>query len=247
MPTRTTEAPVGAPCWIDISTSDEARTHAFYCELFGWSVDDPGPDYGGYKNFLKDGVQVGGCMAAMPGAPDAWGVYLSVPDAEKIAANAPSVIAPAMDVMSLGRMVIVTDPGGAVIGGWQAGDHKGFGVYDEPGTPSWFELHTNDYDTSVAFYKDVFQWDAHTVADEPGFRYTTYGEGEGQLAGMVDSSAWPDDPVGWNVYFRVVDADATAALAVVLGATVVDPMEDTPYGRLGTLLDPNGARFKLQQ
>ena len=247
MPTRTTAAPVGAPCWIDLSTSDEARSHAFYGELFGWTVDDPGPDYGGYKNLLKDGVQVAGCMRAMDGAPDAWGVYLSVPDADKVAANAPAVIAPAMDVLALGRMAIVTDPGGAVIGAWQPGEHTGFGVYGEPGTPSWFELHTRDYDASVAFYTDVFEWDAHTMADEPGFRYTTYGEGEGQLAGIVDCSAWPDDVVGWHVYFKVADADATIATAVSLGATVVDPAEDTPYGRLATLLDPNGARFKLQQ
>jgi uncharacterized protein len=247
MPTRTTEAPVGAPCWIDISTSDESRTHAFYGELFGWTVDDPGPEYGGYKNFLKDGVRVAGCMAALPGAPDAWSLYLSVRDVDKVVANATGVISPAMDVMSLGRMAIVTDPGGIVVGAWQPGEHTGFGVYGEPGTPSWFELHTTAYDASVAFYTDVFQWDAHMAADEPGFRYTTYGEGEGALAGMIDSSVWPDDPTGWHVYFKVADADATVAKAVALGATVVDVPEDTPYGRLATVLDHLGARFKLQQ
>lgn len=246
MPTRPGVAPVGAPTWIDIATSDEAKTIAFYGELLGWTVDDPGPDYGGYKNFLKDGVPVAGCMA-QPGAPDAWSVYLEVPDPEKIAANATSVIAPPMEVMALGTMVVVTDPGGAVIGGWKSGEHKGFGVFNEPGTASWFELHTRSYDASVAFYRDVFGWPIHTMADEPGFRYSTYGEGENQLAGMIDSSAWPDDPVGWHVYFRVTDADATIAKATSLGATVVDPAEDTPYGRLATLFDPNGARFKLQQ
>ena len=46
-------------------------------------------------------------------------------------------------------MAVVTDPGGAAIGIWQPGLHKGFGIYDEPGTPSWFELHTRDYDASV--------------------------------------------------------------------------------------------------
>lgn len=246
MPARTNEAPVGAPCWIDLSTSDEARSHAFYGQLFGWTVDDPGPAYGGYKSFLKDGVQVAGCMA-MPDGPDSWGVHLSVPDADKVVATAPDVVAPAMDVGSLGRMALVTDPGGDLVGAWQAGEHKGFGVYDEPGTPSWFELHTKHYDAARAFYVEVFQWDAHTMADEPGFRYTTYGEGTGQLAGMIDSSVWPADPAGWHVYFRVTDVDATAAKAVSLGGTIVDQPEDTPYGRLATLLDPNGARFKLQQ
>ena len=68
-----------------------------------------------------------------------------------------------------------------------------------------------------------------------------------QLAGIVDSSAWPDDPSGWHVYFTVADADATVATAKQLGATVVEEPQDTPYGRLATLVDPNGARFKLQQ
>ncbi len=56
---------------------------------------------------------------------------------------------PAMDVMELGRMAVVVDVGGAVIGMWQPGLHRGFGIYDEPGTPAWFELHTRDYDASI--------------------------------------------------------------------------------------------------
>ena len=76
-------------------------------------------------------------------------------------------------------MAVVTDPGGAAIGMWQPGLHKGFGIFDEPGTPSWFELHTRDYDASVQFYRDVFKWDTHAVSDTPEFRYTTLGEGDG--------------------------------------------------------------------
>jgi predicted enzyme related to lactoylglutathione lyase len=247
MTMRTTPAPTGAPCWIDLSTTDESTSHGFYTELFGWTVDDPGPDYGGYKNLLKDGVPVAGSMTMADGGPNQWSVYLAAPDAEKVAADAPTVYSPAMDVMALGRMAILGDPTGDMVGVWEAGEHKGFGVFGEPGTPGWFELHTKDYDAAVAFYTNVFEWPAHTAMDEPGFRYTTYGEGEGQLAGIVDSSAWPDDPSGWHVYFTVADADATVAKAKQLGATVVEEPQDTPYGRLATLVDPNGARFKLQQ
>ena len=35
MPLRA-EAPIGAPCWVDIMTSDPAKTQAFYTELFGY-------------------------------------------------------------------------------------------------------------------------------------------------------------------------------------------------------------------
>ena len=49
----------------------------------------------------------------------------------------------------------------------------------------------------------------------------------------------------WSVYFRTDDADATIARARELGGSVIQPAEDTPYGRLATLADPTGAAFKL--
>ena len=49
------------------------------------------------------------------------------------------------------------------------------------------------------------------------------------------------------MYFAVADADATVAKAVELGATVIMPVTDTPYGRLAQLTDPTGATFCLQQ
>jgi predicted enzyme related to lactoylglutathione lyase len=141
----------------------------------------------------------------------------------------------------------VTDAGQAAIGVWQPGLHKGFGILGEPGTPGWFELHTRDYDASVQFYRDVFDWDTHAVADTPEFRYTTLGEGEGQLAGIMDASAFLPEgvPAHWSVYFTVEDTDATVARILELGGSVVQPAEDTPYGRLATVADPTGAVFKL--
>jgi hypothetical protein len=47
------------------------------------------------------------------------------------------------------------------------------------------------------------------------------------------------------VYFRTDDADASIARARELGGSVIQPAEDTPYGRLATLADPTGAAFKL--
>ena len=61
MPLRDT-APVGAPCWTDLFTSDPDASRAFYGELFGWTSESAGDEYGGYVNFSKDGVRVAGCM-----------------------------------------------------------------------------------------------------------------------------------------------------------------------------------------
>ena len=246
-------APLGAPCWVDLMTSDQAKARAFYGELFGWTSEDPGPEFGGYINFSKDGVMVAGCMTSDPQspAPNVWSVYLATDDAQATVdaatANGGQVIVPAMDVGDLGRMAVVTDAGQAAIGIWQPGMHKGFGVYAEPGTPSWFELHTRDYDAAVEFYRKVFKWDTHVHSDSPEFRYTTLGDGESQAAGIMDASSFlpAGVPAHWSVYFGVDDTDKALATIVDLGGAVVLPAEDTPYGRLASAADTTGAIFKL--
>ena len=77
-------APVGAPCWIDLSTSDPDKSKAFYGELFGWTAEDAGEEYGGYINFSKDGLPVAGGMRndGQSGIPDHWAVYLASRNAQ---------------------------------------------------------------------------------------------------------------------------------------------------------------------
>ena len=254
MPQRD-EAPIGAPCWIDLFTSDPDRSRSFYGELFGWTSEEAGEEYGGYINFSKDGLPVAGAMRndGQSGTPDVWSVYLATEDAkataDAAAANGGQVLVPAMDVGEQGTMAVVTDAGGAAIGIWQPGLHRGFGIHGEPGTPTWFELFTRDYDASVEFYRQVFGWDTHVAGDTPEFRYTTLGEGESQLAGIMDASGFLPEgvPAHWSIYFGVEDADAALAKIVELGGSVVRPAEDTPYGRLAEAADPTGAHFKLIQ
>jgi predicted enzyme related to lactoylglutathione lyase len=234
-------------------TSDTERSRAFYGQLFGWTAEDPAEEFGGYFNFAKDGVRIAGCMAAQPGSgvSDIWSIYLATDDAGKTVdaavANGGEVQVAAMPVGDLGTMGVVTDPGGAAIGLWQPGLHPGFGIHGEPGTPTWFELHTRDYDASVAFYRNVFRWDTHVAADTPEFRYTTLGSGDSQLAGIMDASAFLPEgvPAHWSIYFGVDDADAALATITGLGGSIVTAAEDTPYGRLATAIDSTGAQFKL--
>ena len=54
----------------------------------------------------------------------------------------------AMDILSAGRMAILRDPGGAQISVWEAGDHHGYEVHVEPGTPLPSELLTGDLTTA---------------------------------------------------------------------------------------------------
>ena len=255
--TTRTKAPVGAPCWVELFTSDPDVTRPFYEAVFGWTSESAGEEYGGYVNFSYCDDLVAGCMRNAGTSPDtrglgdSWTVYLAVENAtitaDEAAGNGGTVVMPAMEVMDLGSMAVLADPGGATIGIWQPGTHAGFGVVGETGAPSWFELHTRQYDESVKFYRDVFGWDTHAVSDVPEFRYTTLGEGEDQAAGVMDATAFllAGASASWSVYFGVADTDRALEQIVELGGAVVDPAVDTPYGRLATASDPCGAIFKL--
>jgi uncharacterized protein len=147
-----------------------------------------------------------------------------------------------MEVAENGSFALLKDPGGAFVGAWQPNQVAGFESTREAGTPAWFELHTGVYDDAVSFYRGVFGWETHVMSDTAEFRYTTLGQDDGALAGIM---ADPGEPSGWNVYFEVSDVDAALAQVVELGGTIVAGAEDTPYGRLARAADPTGTQFRL--
>ena len=245
--------PAGAPCWMDLVTSDLEASIAFYTQLFGWTHEEV-TEPTGYRYFLHDGRAVGGLMPnqAEWGMPDGWSIFLRTDDAAATQAAATqhggSVLMEACDVPPNGRFVIVQDPGGAAVSGWQPGTESGFGVLGEPGTPTHFELHTREFDATYAFYREVFGWDEH-VTDAPGFRYATYGEGADLRAGIMDDAAdagMPVLPSRWAVYFACTDARETFARAIDLGGEALMSPEPTPYGVLAVLRDTTGAELRLQ-
>lgn len=252
--TQDLNIPLGAPVWMDLVTTDVERAAAFYSELFGWTANDAPPEFNGYKYFTRNGQAVGGAMHNQPewNAPNAWAIHLRTADVRATSARAEAhggeVIMAPMDVGENGSFAILSDAGGAVIYAWQPGTEVGFGVLGEENAPAHFELHTRDYEASVAFYRDVFNWDLHTASDEPNFRYTTFSEPEFARAGIMDASAFLPDgaPAHWSVYIQVGDADKTAAHTRELGGTVLTEPESTPFGRIAALLDPTGAGFKIR-
>jgi predicted enzyme related to lactoylglutathione lyase len=255
MPTRDS-APIGSPCWTDLWTSDVEGSRRFYGELFGWEAQEPSAEFGGYFMFTRDGLPIAGGMGDMGdmAADNTWKIYLATDDIAKTIeaaeAGGAQIISPAMAVADLGIQTVLVDPTGAHLGAWQAGTFPGFTVLNEHGSPSWFELHTRDHATAVAFYRSVFHWDLNTVGDSDEFRYTTMRDprGDGELAGIMDAKAFLPDgvPAHWSVYWEVDDVAATVAKVKALGGSVVMDAEDTPYGRLASVTDPAGAQFKLR-
>lgn len=252
MPT-VTDVPTGAPCWIDLQTSDVERARAVYGALLGWEAEEPNPDFGGYTNFTKDGVRVAGLMRSDAQAPvaDVWSVYLRSDDVEKtlvrVVEHGGQVVVPAMPVGEMGVMGFGIDATGAAVGVWQPGTHRGFGVVGEPGAPSWFELHTRDWAGAQRFYRDAFGWQTRVLEDSPQFRYAQQVDGDEQLAGIMDASGYlpPEVPPHWAVYLGVEDCDAAVATLVGLGGSVIGEPDDSPYVRIAMVTDPMGAHFRL--
>lgn len=246
--------PPGAPCWIELTTADTRQARSFYGRLFGWSAEEPAPDNGGYFLFRRSNLRVAGCRTSQPGSgrPGRWAVFLASQDAAltlgaAVDEGGRAVAAPAL-VGDLGTAAVIADPSGARIGVWQPAAFGGFEVRDQPGTPTWFELHTRDYENAVAFYREVFRWESHVVSDTPEFRLTAIGSSENrQLGGIMDASGYLPHgaPPYWEVYFAVEDTDRTLDMITRLGGTVLNAPRDTPHGRLAAAADPSGASFKL--
>lgn len=247
--------PAGAPCWADLWTSDVEGSRRFYTEVFGWKADEPDPVHGGYFMFNRERIPVAGAMGPVPGMvpTNSWRPYLAtinmeetLADAEALGAN---IVVPAMPVDDAGIQAVILDPTGAPVGVWQEGTFPGFTVLTESGAPSWFELYTRHYDAAVRFYEAAFGWQTEVVSDSEQFRYTVMQDpgGEGQLAGILDASSFLDEEEGshWEIYWTVDDVDAAVTRVIAGGGAVLMAVEDSPYGRLATVADPEGAAFKL--
>ena len=252
MVTRDTRWPAGTPCWVDVSVDDIPKAIAFYEALFGWDIPAGGPEVGGYS-IAHSGdriVAAIGPKMGPPEAPSAWMTYLATDDvdatAAKIKAAGGQLLAEPMDVMTEGRMAVAMDPAGAAFGLWQGGNTIGVGLANEPGSLSWNEQMSRDFDGSKAFYQAVFGYDYQDMSGD-GFKYAMLMVDGHEVGGIGEYPAGTPDqmPAAWTAYLQVADVDAAVAKVAELGGSVVRALQDTPYGRIGVVADNHGAVFAL--
>lgn len=240
----------GTPSYVDIGVPDFDAASAFYGGLFGWDVVDLGPEAGGYRMAELGGRGVAG-IGPQQGPGTWWTSYVTVVNVDetlaKVTAAGGSVLMPAMDVMTAGRMAIFTDPTGAALAVWEPGDSIGSYTVNEPGTLCWNELNTRDVDAAKAFYSAVFGWTPVT-SQNPEMEYTEWHLDGRSIGGMMSQvGVMPDEvPPHWLVYFAVADCDATLVKAVELGGTkMTDAMDIPGTGRFALVGDPFGAHFAV--
>ena len=248
--------PQGTPAWIDLMVPDRLAAQAFYGPLFGWSFEVGGPETGFYTMALKHGQPVAGLGEPQGGeaAPPAmWTTYIAVDDVDATVRRAAdaggTVLMEPMGVMEFGRMAVLADPTGAVVGLWQSGAHTGANLVNEPGSLIWNEAVSGDLAAAQAFYGSVFGYDFADMSG-PGFEYAAVSlagkSAEEAVCGVGASGARPPGtPPHWRTYFAVADTDATTAKVVELGGQVLDGPSDSPFGRVARVSGPSGEQFTL--
>ncbi len=231
-----------------------AATQEFYRALFGWEFR-PGPQQlGPYVRALLDGQEVAGIGQLPPDRhlPIAWTPYFASRDVNRTADTVRlcggTVGVGPLDAGEAGRLVICSDPSGAVFGVWQAAAHLGTAVTGVPGTPAWNELLTFESASVAKFYETVFGLVQEPVVSAD-FDYVTLAADGRPVAAIhgVGNALPRDRGPHWLTYFEVADADESAERLVDLGGHVLTPARDTAHGRVVMVADPEGARFALVQ
>ena len=252
MVNRDTAWAEGTPCWVDLGIPDIKKAISFYTGLFGWDVEEGGPEVGGYSTARIGGRFAAGLGPKMGGdqQPTMWTTYLAVQDADataaKITGAGGQLVMNPMDVMDLGRMAVAMDTTGGAFGIWQAATMIGAEVVNTAGALTWNEQMSHDFEAATKFYGAVFGYEFGDMST-PDFTYATLNL-SGQPVGGI--GAYPPGvpqgtPGSWAVYFGVADTDAAAAKATELGGTIEHQPTDTPYGRMAIVADDQGARLSL--
>jgi uncharacterized protein len=252
MPARAFPPP-GAPIWMELYSRDPERSARFYSQLFGWDTESSSHEQGRYITCRLKGSLIAGINPADvgSGSPEGWLVYLASPDAPATTAAAEAhggeVLVEPLAIGTLGTMALVADPGDALVGVWQPGEHHGTELVDEVGAPVWHEVEAKEYESSLAFYHNAFLWETRLESDTDDFRYRVQMFEGHPYAGIMDADRIPpeDGLSRWRVYFQVADVDASCAAVVQLGGAVLTAAEDTPYGRMAEVTDPLGAAFNV--
>jgi uncharacterized protein len=249
MPTHDGPWRDGIPCWVELAASDPDAARLFYEALFGWNMQQGPGQSGEYLRCLKDGRAAAGITRkAAPAAPTTWLTHFATSDvdvtASKVTVNGGQVVVPAMDVRDLGRLAVCMDSSGASFGLWQAGAHPGAAVVNEPGAFIWCEQLSDSYEPVKDFYSAVFDWQYHDMSAE-GFHYASFVVDDRDIGGVGQYQDDRQQLAQWWVYFAVDDTDEAVDQVIKLGGDVLQPPSDTPYGRMATVADDQGAPFSL--
>lgn len=115
----------GTIWWSELATRDPEKAKAFYGQTIGWRFSGmPSPDGTTYYMANVGDNPVAGIFTMkgeqFAGVPEHWMTYITVDNvdqrAKAVAAAGGQVIREPFDIPGVGRIAIVKDSGGAVVG-----------------------------------------------------------------------------------------------------------------------------------
>jgi predicted enzyme related to lactoylglutathione lyase len=238
-------------CWYELITSDKAAAAAFYERVAGWSITDSGMPGMDYAMISAGETPLGGIMTMPDGPPPIWMGYIAVDDidafAGKVKAAGGAIHKGPDEIPGVGRFAVANDPQGAPFVLFQAlpGMEGKPPPFMTPGSISWHELHSRDWEAGFAFYSGLFGWSKDTPVDMgPMGTYQLFRTGgEGAAGGMFNSPA--GRPM-WLYYIGCDDIDAAKARVEQAGGTIIQDIQEVPGGAfIFQVLDPQGAMFAM--
>lgn len=248
--------PAGSFCWVELATSDQEAAKKFYSSLFGWAANDspmgPNEFYTIFRLKERDAAAAYTLRKEERDqhVPPHWNLYVAVDNADDAVAKAAklggTVLAPAFDVMDVGRMGVIQDPTGAAFCAWQSKKHSGLGISGENGAFCWADLSTPDPQRGGKFYSDLLGWKLEKSENDPS-GYLHIKNAETFIGGIPPAEHRPpQSPAHWMLYFMVADVEASTAKAKGLDAQVfMPPRKMEGVGTWAVLADPQGAVFAL--
>ena len=247
---------LGRPMWYELMTTDMKAAEAFYTTVVGWTLTpfegSPQP----YTMFNRPGeVPVAGVMTRPEGvnAPPFWAMYVAVPQLEEAATHIKRLggneCSPVIDVPTVGRMQMMTDPQGAAFYIYQpARNDQRPEAAAEVGEASWLELMTTDAPAALKFYSEIFGWQETEALDMgPIGKYHMFNRPHGMIGGMMNKPPeMAEVPPNWQIYFRVPDITAATERIKANGGQILNGPMEVPGGDwIVNAMDPQGAAFSL--
>lgn len=257
----------GKIIWHDLLSDTPVESKLFYSELFGWQFEDVELKTGlfqsiNYTLIRHNGKLIGGMVdqTRLETKEDIsqWVVLLSVKDidaavASFIAQNG-TVFASPTDLADRGKIAIVADPQGALLGLLQTKDGDPLDEQEvDVGGFLWDEIWTSDVSKTTQFYTRIVQYDAedHIINKEDNSKhnYRLLKTNNIPRAGVLTNPVEGLSPI-WVSYIRVKNAESLDAIVARVeelgGAILLAPQSRAIGGRVALIAGPSGAGIALQ-
>ena len=245
---------IGKFVWHDLISDDVPAARRFYGELLGWQFTDVARRGRPYVMARLHGQPVGGMVAVEPVSDrevSQWIGFESVTSVDDAVATfeksgGHTLVAP-VNVESIGRAALVTDPQGAPVGLLRLAGA------DPPDLPSpvegrffWMEYLARDPSAAAAFYAGTFGYTREVTDRLASTEYVVLRRGRPR--GGILQAPRPDMRPAWLPYILVSDPAPLVARVRALGGTVLlEPRADVRKSSLAVVTDPSGAMFALQK